>query len=61
MYHLGLWKANEQDIEVLIPIVGSRETAINCLRALEERRRRELLKSSEPVMWKSAPEEGERL
>ena len=37
------WKPDERKVEVLIPVVGSRELAIECLRALRPKPKRQML------------------
>ena len=62
MYHFTKWIPNEKDIEVLIPIVKNRETAINCLRALAKRQRDEIIeKEMGSCSWTTPTEEGEDL
>ena len=53
---IGEWQPDERDIEVLIPIVGDRETAIRCLRALDQRQRDDLRKGGTDISWKKGKE-----
>lgn len=54
---IGEWQPDERDIEVLIPIVGDRETAIRCLRALDQRKHDDLRKGGGiHIGWKKGEE-----
>ena len=63
MIHNTKWIPSEQDIESLIPIVGNRDKAIECLRAIEKGRRnnertKEISSSKE---WTHKDDKGEIL
>ena len=38
MFHIGKWTPREDEIKILIPIVGNREKSIECLRVLAKHR-----------------------
>jgi hypothetical protein len=58
------WKPDEKEIAVLLPLVDTREKAIECLRALAKHHRHEIREQEENIggyVYESSGGEGEML